>query len=82
MNILENEKFYCCFCNKKYTEKPTDKGSEYYKNYCKFLGYCKKDCWDKNSKSEKWELSHYAYLNGDIIKRHHKWYMDNIPNWR
>ena len=80
--MSKETEFYCCDCNHRYEETPGDKASNDLKHYCKFLGYCGEKCFNKLTDSEQFELCHYAYLNGDKIKRNHKWYMTNIPNYK
>ena len=74
--------WYCCKCDKQYNEKSNDIKSSNIEDYCRFLGYCEKDCWDKLPPEFQIFENHIARKKGDIVKRNHKWYLENVPNYK
>jgi|TARA_R110002020_G_scaffold91024_3_gene221322 hypothetical protein len=72
---------YCLGCNCKYNEKPNDLYSDDIKDYCRYLGYCKEECWDKLPEDLQIDMTAYAYNNGAKVKSNHKFFMENIKGF-
>ena len=74
--------YICIFCNHKYNEKIEDRGSTKMDEYCRFLGFCKDTCFNKLSKDLQLNNMNFAYEKGDLLKRRHKFYHTELPEFR
>lgn len=72
---------YCLGCSHSYNEKPDDFSSHYEDEYCRYLGYCGEKCWDNLPEDLRRDMASYAYMNGDKVKRNHKFFMENIKGY-
>ena len=79
-NVLHNP-VYCLKCNKKYTEKPNDINSLQMDQYCRYLGYCHENCFDKVSPDLQHDMTSYAYTDGCKVKLNHKFFMENVKGY-
>ena len=79
---LPDNPYYCIGCNKEYTEKNNDINAEYMEDYCRYLGFCNINCWNKLSDYEKWDHADAALLKGSITKHKHKFYLKNVKGYR
>ena len=77
-----NNPYYCIGCNSQYNEKNNDIHSRYIEDYCRFLGYCNINCWDKLTYFEKHETAELALLNGSILKVKHKHLLKNLKYYK
>jgi len=76
-----NNPFFCLLCKKKYIEKESDIHSTDINNYCRYLGYCHTDCWDKIPKQLQQNNKLLAHRNGSLLKVRHKFFLKKLPGY-
>jgi len=78
---MDKYTFHCIKCNHQYLEQPTDYKSDELHEYIRFMGYCKPTCWEEMNEDIRFRSLSMAYTKGDILKRRHKFYHEEIPGF-
>ena len=78
---MDDYTFNCLKCNTTYLEEWGDHKSEKLDEYIRFMGYCKSKCWDEMNEDIKFRSLAMAYTKGDIMKRRHRFYHKELPEF-
>jgi hypothetical protein len=78
MSLIHNP-YYCIWCQHEYNENETDRGSTEMNFYARFLGFCDEDCFNSLSPALRNQHMLKGYAEGDVLKRRHQFYHQEIP---